>query len=343
MRTPTYLREGDKIAIVAPAKKIAAERIENAVHIFESWGLRVVTGKNVLGSNNYFAGTDEERAADFQEMLNDESVKAIICARGGYGTVRIIDRLDFSVFSKNPKWIAGYSDITVLHSHIANHLDVETIHAPMPLDYPKEKGGGSVEYLRKALFGEQLNFEFTTDEISREGSAAAEIVGGNVSVLNSLTGSVSDLDTTNRILFLEEVGENLYHFDRMMRSLKRAGKFENIRGLIIGRLSGMRDNNDATAFNKTSREIINEVVRDYDFPVCYGFPAGHDKENLAFIHGRRVSLSVDTQKSIIYFLKNGSTPKKRWFIKNLAIITLTVVTFFLIIYLIYYLAIKFLT
>lgn len=343
MQTPPYLREGDKIAIVAPAKKIAAERIENAVRIFESWGLRVVTGRNLLASNHYFAGTDEERAADFQEMLDDESVKAIICARGGYGTVRIIDMLDFSVFSKYPKWIVGYSDITVLHSHIARHFEVETIHAPMPLDYPKEKNDGSVEYLRKALFGEQLNFEFTTDEASREGRTEAEIVGGNLSVLYSLTGSVSDLDTDNRILFLEEVGENLYHLDRMMWSLKRAGKFRNIRALIIGHLSGMKDNNDTTAFGKTSKEIITEVIKDYDFPVCYGFPAGHEKENLAFIHGRRVNLSADQHKSILYFLKNGSAPKKSGFIKNLGMITLTIAAFFLIIYLLYYLAIKFLT
>ena len=341
MKTPPALKKGDKIAIVSPAKKIPAERVENAVNIFESWGLRTLTGKNVLAKNNYFAGTDEERAADFQEMLDDREVKAIVCARGGYGTVRIIDRLDFTNFSKNPKWIVGFSDITALHSHIARNYQVETIHAPMPLDYLDEDDE-SVESLRKILFGEPVLHEFATHELSLSGQANAEIVGGNLSVLYSLNGSVSEIDTDKKILFIEEVGESLYHFDRMIRSLKRAGKFENLHGLVIGHLSRMKDNKDATAFNKSAENIVLEAVKDHDFPVCYGFPSGHEKKNMAFIHGRTVSLSVAKEKSRLEFLSGESKAAPKGIARNMAFITLIIIGFFSVIYLVYWLAIKFL-
>lgn len=342
MITPPYLQSGDKIAIVSPAKKIAAERVENAVNIFESWGLRVITGKNVLAKANYFAGTDDERAADLQEMLDDDEVKAIICARGGYGTLRIIDKLDFTRFTKMPKWVVGFSDITVLHSHIARNYGIESIHAPMPLDYP-ENNNDSVETLRKLLFGEEVNYELESQSASRIGKAEAEMVGGNLSVLYSLADSVSSIDTDKKILFIEEVGENMYHFDRMIWNLKRSGKFTNLEGLIVGHVSSMKDNKDATAFNKTPEQIINEAVSDYDFPVCFGFPAGHDKRNLAFIHGRRVNLTVGENKSFVHPFRSGNAMKQKGLLKNLASITLMVIGFFLIIYLIYSLVIKFIT
>jgi len=342
MKTPPSLQKGDKVAIVSPAKKIPAERIENAVNIFEKWELRVSTGKNVLARNNYFAGKDEDRAADFQEMLDDREVKAIICARGGYGTVRILDKLDFSNFVKNPKWIVGFSDITALHSHIARNYQIETIHAPMPLDYGDTEDE-SVESLRKVLFGEELSYAFETKASSRKGQAQGELVGGNLSVLYSLNGSVSDIDTSKKILFIEEVGENLYHFDRMIQNMKRAGKFENLNGLIVGYISGMKDNNDATAFNKSPEEIILEAVDEYDFPVCFGFPSGHEKRNLAFIHGRELILNVGEDKSIAEPHISGKETKPHGIARNLVSITLMVIGFFLIIYLLYSLAIKFLT
>jgi len=342
MKTPPKLKKGDKVAIVSPAKKIAAERIENAVNIFESWGLKTMTGRNVLARDNYFAGSDEERIADFQEMLDDSEVKAIVCARGGYGTIRIVDKLDFTRFSKNPKWIVGFSDITVLHSHIARHFGIETIHAPMPLDYSDERDT-SVEMLRRILFGEKVDYEFDTDFLSRKGQCRGEMVGGNLSVIYSLNGSVSEIDTDKKILFIEEVGENLYHFDRMIQNLKRAGKFENLNGLVVGHLSGMKDNDDSTAFNKSARQIIREAVDGYDFPVCYGFPAGHEKNNKAFIHGREVSLIVGDEKSRLLPLPPEGPKKQKGIVKNLAFITLVVVGFFLVIYLIYSLAIKLLT
>lgn len=342
MKTPPSLQKGDKVAIVSPAKKIPAERIENAVNVFEKWGLRVSTGKNVLARNNYFAGTDAERAADFQEMLDDQEVKAIICARGGYGTVRILDKLDFSNFAKNPKWIVGFSDITALHSHIARNYQIETIHAPMPLDYGDTEDE-AVESLRKVLFGEKLSYEFETKASSRIGRAQGAMVGGNLSVLYSLNGSISEMDTNRKILFIEEVGENLYHFDRMIQNMKRAGKFENLNGLIVGYTSEMKDNTDSTAFNKSPEEIILEAIAEYDFPVCFGFPSGHEKRNQAFIHGRELILNVGEEKSIAEPYPSGKEKKPRGIARNLASITLMVVGFFLIIYLLYSLAIKFLT
>jgi muramoyltetrapeptide carboxypeptidase len=291
MITPPYLKTGDRIALVSPARKISPAEIETAISIFKAWGLEVVPGDHLFASYNQFAGSDDQRQADMQQMLDDDSIRAIICSRGGYGTVRIIDRLDFTRFLRSPKWIVGYSDVTVLHSHIHRHYGVETLHAMMPVNF-KDKcdGSPSLNSLKKALFGKELSYRFTTEQNFRKGSCKANLVGGNLSILYSLTNTNSDIDTNGKILFLEDLDEYLYHIDRMMMNLRRSGKLEGLAGLIIGSMTKMHDND--VPYDKTANEIIAEAVEDYPYPVCYNFPAGHLDDNRALILGREVSLEI---------------------------------------------------
>ena len=291
MITPEYLKQGDKIAIVSPSRKITAEEVRPAINTFQEWGLEVVAGEYLYSAYHQFAGSDEERLSDLQKMLDDDSVKAIVCSRGGYGTVRIIDEIDFSKLRENPKWIVGYSDITVLHSHIQKHYAIETLHAVMPVNFPAAgKNDLSVASLKKALFGETLEYELSVDSHFRKGMAEGILTGGNLSILHSLTGSDSDIETAGKILFLEDLDEYLYHIDRMMMNLKRSGKLEKLAGMIVGGMSGMHDNE--VPFGKTANEIILSAVQEYDYPVCFNFPAGHLNENLAMIFGRKVGLRV---------------------------------------------------
>jgi muramoyltetrapeptide carboxypeptidase len=296
MITPPYLRKGDKIAIVAPARKVSPEEMQPAMDVLKSWGLEVVAGKNLFHADQQFSGTDQERAEDLQAMMDDPAVKAIISARGGYGTMRIIDRLDFSAFKKSPKWLIGFSDITVLHAHI-HQFGIETMHAKMLFGFMKNEE--SSESLRKALFGEKLVYSFETNSLNRRGNAEAPLVGGNLSLLYALKGSASDLDTKGKILFLEDLDEYLYHIDRMMLSLDRAGKLEGLAGLVIGGMSDMKDN--PISFGKTAEEIIIDTVKRYNYPVCFNFPAGHIDRNLAMYFGRKVKLEVSEKGSILSF------------------------------------------
>lgn len=292
MITPPYLQKGDRIAIVSPARKITPEEVAIAVRTFESWGLEVVIGKHIYAAYNQFAGKDEDRLSDFQQMLDDPTICAIICSRGGYGTVRIIDRLDFSRFVKNPKWIIGYSDATVLHSHIHSNFDIETLHAIMPLNFKENcEKNPSVLSLKKALFGKELSYNITADTLNRKGQGEGQLVGGNLSILYSLTSTSSDIDTSGKILFIEDLDEYLYHIDRMIMNLKRSGKLENLAGLIVGGMTKMHDNE--VPFSKTANEIIAEAVEEYDYPVCFNFPAGHVDDNRALILGRKVKLKVE--------------------------------------------------
>lgn len=291
MKVPSYLKRGDKIAIVAPARKINNSEISFAVKTFKNWGLEVVLGDNLFKSNNQFAGTDEERISDFQQMLDDPTVKAIIAARGGYGSVRIIDNLDFSKFIKNPKWIIGFSDITVFHSHFHTNFEIETLLALMPINFSDdEKSKASAESLRKAMFGEKISYSLNNSKYNRKGVVTGVLCGGNLSMLYSLIGSQSDINTEGKILFIEDVDEYLYHIDRMMMNLKRAGKFDKLAGLIVGSMNNMNDNK--IAFGKTANEIISEHVFDYNYPVCFDFPAGHTKDNYTLILGREATLEV---------------------------------------------------
>lgn len=296
MISPPCLKKGNKIGIVAPARKISKEEILFAIDTFEKWGLKVVFGKNLFGSKNQYSGTDEQRTEDLQRMLDDDSIRAIISARGGYGTLRIIDKLDFKKIREKPKWIIGYSDITVLHSHIHQNFQIETIHAAMPVNFGKDEE--SVESLKKALFGEKLSYRISSHPLNRNGETEGVLVGGNLSLLYALKGSRSGISTSGKILFIEDVDEYLYHIDRMMVSLKRAGKFSHLAGLIVGGMTDMKDNE--TPFGKTAEEIIRDSVAEFDYPVCFNFPAGHQKKNSALLFGRRAKLNVGAKVSLSF-------------------------------------------
>ncbi len=291
MKTPVYLKQGDRVAIVAPSRKVSEEEIFRAVRMLEDWSLSAVTGHNVFGSWNQFSGTDAERASDLQQMLDAGEIRAIFCARGGYGLIRIIDHLDFSRFIKNPKWIVGYSDITVLHSHIHSHCGIETLHATMPIHFgDPDMSADTLLSLKKALFGEYITYRFPATPLSRKGTSRGPLVGGNLSLIYGLAGTGSDLVTDGKILFLEDLDEYLYHLDRMMLNLKRSGKLAHLAGLIVGGMTGMKDN--PVPFGKTAEEIIAEAVAEYDYPVCFNFPAGHVPDNRALILGRETVLNV---------------------------------------------------
>ena len=288
MHTIKYLRQKDVVGIVSTARKISLKEIQPAIKLLESWNLKVKIGKTIGLEDNQFAGTDDERIKDFQMMLDDDNVRAIWCARGGYGTVRIIDALDFTKFRKNPKWMVGYSDVTVLHNHI-NNLGFETLHATMPINVVKNTSD-ALNSLKDALFGKQVKYSIKSDNLNKFGEAKGELVGGNLSMLYSLLGSETAINTDGKILFIEDLDEYLYHIDRMMQNLKRNSYFNNLKGLIVGSLSDMNDNK--IPFGKTAKQIIFDVCKDYNFPICFDFPAGHIDDNRALIFGRKVKLEV---------------------------------------------------
>ncbi|RZL33448.1 MAG: LD-carboxypeptidase [Pedobacter sp.] len=292
IKQPAYLKKGDKIAIVCPAKKLP-KSIDVGIAILQSWGLEVVQGKTVTGSYHQFSGTDDERAADLQQYLDDPSVKAIIAGRGGYGTIRIIDKLDFTAFNENPKWLIGFSDITILLSHAFAKLNVQSIHGQMPYTFD-DSTPEALESLRKILFGEEVSYSYESSFANKEGKADGILIGGNLSLLIAVEGSVSEMDFTNKILFLEDVGEHEYSIDRMMRLLKRAGKLANLKGLIIGAFNEIDE--EKIPFGQTPEELIWDLVKDYDYPVCFNFPTGHIDDNRAMVLGKNVSLRVDQNK-----------------------------------------------
>ncbi|MFB5945811.1 S66 peptidase family protein [Albibacterium profundi] len=292
MKVPPYLKKGDKIAIVAPAGRINMDLTE-VVKLFESWGLKVVIGESVTSSFHQFAGDDQLRAKDFQAMLDDDTVKAIIAARGGYGTVRIIDELDFSNFKAHPKWVVGYSDITVLHCHIQTLFGVPTIHGPMPLNFP-DATDSSLQSLHGALFGNEVHYEYTSTSALVPGTAEGILTGGNLALLANIVGSVSESDYTDKVLFIEDVSEYYYSVDRMMRLLKRAGRLKNIRGLIVGGFTDLKDSDPSFGFS--ALEIILDVIKEYDYPVATDFPAGHIDNNQSLVFGKKVSLSVQGKR-----------------------------------------------
>jgi len=296
-----YLKKNDKIAIVSTARKISESEILPAINKLEEWGFEVVTGKNIYKTDNQFAGTDFERAEDFQLMLDDDSVKAILCARGGYGTVRIIEKLNFKKFIKNPKWIIGYSDITVLHSYLHTKLNIPSIHATMPLNFLSDGSDNeSTNSLKNALFGNISEYQVTDNEFNKPGFAEGILIGGNLSILYSLSGTELDIDTKNKILFIEDIDEYLYHIDRMMMNLNLSGKLKNLSGLIVGGMTDMRDN--TIPFGKSAYQIISDIVSEYNYPVCFNFNAGHAEPNLALCFGKPVQLSVMGNKSELKFL-----------------------------------------
>jgi muramoyltetrapeptide carboxypeptidase len=297
MKTPASLQKGDTIAIVATARKNIDDNLKPAIKLLKSWGLEVVIGKSIGLDYNQLAGTDEQRAADFQIQLDNPNIKAIWCVRGGYGTVRIIDLIDFTKFVESPKWIIGFSDVTVIHSYV-NRLNIESIHAIMPVTVAKATPN-AIENLRKSLFGESLKYELAATTENRFGEAKGEMVGGNLSILYSLMGSNAQIDCRGKILFLEDLDEYLYHIDRMMMSLKRCGCFDNLNGLIVGSMTKMKDNE--IPWGKNANQIIADITKEYSFPILYNFPAGHIHDNNALVFGKQVSLELNNQTSKLTF------------------------------------------
>ena len=293
MQRPQALKKGDKVAIVSTARKIEKEELNAAIKIMEGWGLEIILGETIGAQDHQYAGSDELRANDFQKALDNHEIKAIFCARGGYGTVRIIDKLDFSSFESKPKWIIGYSDITVLHSHIHNNYSIETLHANMPITYPDKGENESTKSIWRALSQGSATYKWRSSKHNRKGLAEGLLVGGNLSVLYSIIGSVSDIDTDGKILFLEDLEEYLYHIDRMMINMKRSGKLAKLSGLIVGGMSDMNDNN--IPFGGNAKDIISEHISEYSYPVAFDFPAGHIDDNRAIILGAKVTLKVNLE------------------------------------------------
>ena len=268
---PPSLKDGDVIAIVATARKVTPEEMFPAIEFLKENGFRVLCGKNLYEVENQFAGSDKQRAEDLQWAINQPEIKAILIARGGYGTMRVLDLVDFSPLKKNPKWICGFSDVTALHLHVQSHLNLTTLHCVMPINFGKNRE--AFESLVNALRGNVQRYVWEGSEFDRSGSTDGILVGGNLSLLYALTGTASDITTDEKILFIEDLDEYLYHLDRMMMSLRMAGKLKNLKGLVIGGLSDMKDN--VVPYGKTATEIILDAVKDYSFPVCFNFPAGH--------------------------------------------------------------------
>ena len=298
---PPYLKKGDTIMILSPAGKIRDRKgIDAGIELANHWGLVVFFGNHLLSQDGSFAGTDQERTEDMQKALDDPSIKAIWASRGGYGTVRIIDNLDFSVFDERPKWIVGYSDITVLHNKV-HELGFQSIQAQMPvtldLENPDQKE--SMSSLHRALFGKKLQYKIESDEKNRLGEGMGQLVGGNLSIVYSMLASDTNLDMRGKVLFLEDVGEALYHVDRMMISLKRAGYFKECEGLII--CDFRLKKNEGNKFGKTLQELVLEAVEGTDFPVIFDFPAGHIDDNRALILGSYLELKSAKKKSRISF------------------------------------------
>ena len=299
---PEYLKKGDTVAIVAPSGVLKNYNgyILKAKELLKSWELEVVIGENVFNENGHFAGTDNQRSADFQLALDDKSIKAIWCARGGYGAMRVIDNLNFEKYKENPKWIIGYSDITAIHNDLHNNKS-ESIHGIMckSLEKIDVDNNESISLLKKTLFGEKLSYTIEGNNYNIKGNSNGQLIGGNLTLLHCLLGSESSIDTDGKILFIEDLGEYLYHIDRMLISLKRAGYFDNCKGLIVGDFTDLRKN--TTPFGRDLKELILDIVREYDFPVSFGFPAGHGEKNYPMILGREINLEVSKQQSTINF------------------------------------------
>jgi muramoyltetrapeptide carboxypeptidase len=290
---PRYLTPGDTIGLVCPAGHMPLTRMRTCIRILEEeWGFRVRRGRTLGTGSGYFSGTDSERLADLQEMLDDDSVHAVLCARGGYGVGRIVDAIDFSRFLQRPKWIVGFSDITVLHLHIQARHGVATLHAPMAGAFNAGGWRGPyVESLHRALRGERLGYASPHHPFNREGKAEGILLGGNLALMAHLVGTPSFPDTHGCILFLEDVGEQLYNIDRMMRQLLRSGKLDRLAGLIVGGFTDCRDTE--RPFGQTAYDIIRDVVAPFSYPVCFGFPVSHGRENVALKSGCRHRLTVD--------------------------------------------------
>lgn len=287
--TPPPLQQGDTIAIISTARKVHQGFIDHAKSLIESWGYKVKLGAHLFDKEHQFAGNDIARRADLAAALGDPAVKAIFCARGGYGTARILEGIDYKEVRNHPKWVVGYSDATALHNHLYRQAGIQSIHGSMPVNF-EENTAEALDSLRILLEGNAVTYTSPQSRFNREGECEGEMVGGNLSVIYSLMGTPSEIDTAGKVLFLEDLDEYLYHIDRMMVTLKRAGKLRQLAGLVVGSMTDMRDNQ--VPFGKTAEEIIASQVAAYNYPTCYGFPSGHIADNRAWIHGKKVRLTV---------------------------------------------------
>ena len=298
MIIPPYLEAGDTIAIAAPARKVSEQEMLPAVHFLQEAGFRVHFDERLFAECHQFAGDEPTRAGYIQELLDNPDIKAVWFARGGYGSARIIDQLDFSAFCRNPKWLMGYSDVTVFHAHVHQRYGIATLHATMPINvHDGEFDTPANRSLVDALTGRQLRYEIQKHPLSRPDEFSAPVVGGNLSILYSLMGSPSEQDTDGKVLFIEDLDEYLYHIDRMMTNLDRSGKLRNLAGLIVGYLSDMHDN--TIPYGKNAEEIVAEHCQKYDFPIIFNFPAGHEALNKAIRMGCPMHCRIQNQQIII--------------------------------------------
>jgi muramoyltetrapeptide carboxypeptidase len=289
---PPYLKPGNTIGIVCPAGYMPLEKAQTCIETLSGWGFKVLPGKTLGHQFNYFSGTDKERLHDFQHMMDDKNIDAIFCGRGGYGTGRIIDKLDFTKFKNHPKWIVGFSDITLLQNHLFSNHKIASLHAPMAAAFNDgEYKNQYIQSLHNALIGKKADYKTEGNILNQQGDAKGTLVGGNLSLLVNAIGTSSDMKTKNRILFIEDIGEYIYNVDRMMYQLKRSGKLDDLKGLIIGKFSDMKDT--TIPFGQTTEEAIKHLVKDYNFPVSFGFPVSHDKENYALKVGVKYKLKVE--------------------------------------------------
>ncbi|MEP6682655.1 MAG: LD-carboxypeptidase, partial [Parafilimonas sp.] len=277
---PPYLEQGDTFGMICPSGYMPLKKTQRCTDILQQWGFKVEVGKTVGNQANYFSGTDKERLNDLQTMLDNKNIKAIFCGRGGYGLSRIIDDINFDKFIQNPKWIIGYSDITLLHAHVYSNFNIASLHAPMAAAFNDiEESKEYINSIYKSLIGEQQTYTCASHNLNRNGICVGELVGGNLSLLAHIIGSKSDINTKNKILFFEDIGEYKYNIDRMLMQLKRAGKLHELSGLIVGSFTEIKDT--TIPYGKELKEIIFDSVKDYNYPVCFDFPAGHVKENYA--------------------------------------------------------------
>ena len=298
---PPYLKKGDRIGITSPAGYITVEEIKPAVELMENWGYRLIIGDTIGKRDFTFGGTDEERTRDFQKMLDDSHIKAIMCARGGYGAVRIIDQLKWDHFKAKPKWVIGFSDVTIFHSHINGNLGIASLHSKMCNSFPDEWNKAeaiqaeTILSIRKALAGEKMKYTVTPNSRNKHGISTAPLTGGNIKTLESLAGSKTDIHTDGKILFVEDTGEYMYSIDRMFWNLKRSGKLSKLKGLIVGGFK-VKEDEDGDEFGRTLEDVVLEKVKQYDYPVCFDFPVGHQKNNFALKCGVMHTLSVQQQE-----------------------------------------------
>jgi muramoyltetrapeptide carboxypeptidase len=296
--TPPYLKQDDTIGILCPSGYMSFDKAQKCIDVLQQWGFRVEAGKTLGNQHNYFSGTDEERLNDLQKMLDDKNIKAIFCARGGYGLSRIIDKINFEIFIQNPKWIIGYSDITLLHAHIFSNFNTAGLHAPMAAAFNEiDESEEYIQSVFNSLTDIHQSYKTTAHNFNKQGICEAELVGGNLSLLTHIIGTKSDINTKNKILFIEDIGEYKYNIDRMLMHVKRAGKLDTLAGLIIGSFTDIKDT--MIPFGKNIDEIIFDVIKEYNYPVCFDFPVGHTQKNYALKIGAVYKLSINNDAVVL--------------------------------------------